>query len=89
VGSGGKPPRATRTPNSHRVGTEVGFLEYLRKSMRKRSSGAGGALGIFNELYNPSAHSAQIIVEQQQRAVVPKPSPSDKDSESMKKDPAK
>ena len=67
----------------------MGLLDYLRKSMRKRSGGAGGALGIFNELYNPSAHSAQIIVEEQQRAVIPKPSPSDKDLESMKKDPAK
>ncbi|MEN9342722.1 MAG: hypothetical protein RIR24_309 [Actinomycetota bacterium] len=57
----------------------MGFLGYLRRSMRKRQSGAGGALGIFNELYNPSAHSAQIIVEEQRRAVVPKPSPADKD----------
>lgn len=67
----------------------MGLLDYLRKSMRKSSGGAGGALGIFNELYSPSAHSAQIIVEEQQRAVVPKPSPADKDLESMKKDPAK
>jgi hypothetical protein len=56
----------------------VGFLEYLRKSMRKRSSGAGGALGIFNELYNPSAHSAHKIVEEQREAIKPKPAPEDK-----------
>jgi hypothetical protein len=56
--------------------------------MRKRSSGAGGALGIFNELYNPSAHSAQIIVEEQRRAVVPKPSPADKDLNRKKENPA-
>jgi hypothetical protein len=67
----------------------MGFLEYLRKSMRKRPGGAGGALGIFNELYNPSAHSAQIIVEEQRRAVVPKPSPADKDLDGIKKDPNK
>ncbi len=66
----------------------MGLLSYLRKSMRKRPGGAGGALGIFNELYNPSAHSAQIVVEEQQRAVVPKPSPSDKVKPEKKKDPA-
>jgi hypothetical protein len=65
----------------------VGFLEYLRRSMRKRSGGAGGALGIFNELYNPSAHSAQIIVEEQRRAVVAKPSPTDKDLDGKKEHP--
>jgi hypothetical protein len=67
----------------------VGFLEYLRKSMRKRSSGASGALGIFNELYNPSAHSAQTIVEEQRRAVVAKPSPTDKDLDRKKENPTK
>jgi hypothetical protein len=66
----------------------VGFLEYLRKSIRKRSGGPGGALGIFNELYNPSAHSAQIIVEEQRRAVIPKPSPADKDLDGKKENPA-
>jgi hypothetical protein len=56
----------------------MGLLDYLRRSMRKQPGGAGGALGIFNELYNPSAHSAQMIVEEQNRAIVPKPSPTDK-----------
>ncbi len=58
----------------------MGLLSYLRKSMRKRPSGAGGALGVFNELYNPSAHSAQIIIEEQREAIKPKPSPEDKPS---------
>lgn len=66
----------------------MGLLSYLRKSLRKRPSGAGGALGIFNELYNPSAHSAQIIVEEQQRAIVPKPSPNEKANPEKQKDPA-
>ena len=65
----------------------MGLLDYLRKSMRKRPGGAGGALGIFNELYNPSAHSAQIIVEEQREAIKPKPSPEDKPSK--KKNPTK
>lgn len=65
----------------------MGLLDYLRKSMRKRPGGTGGALGIFNELYNPSAHSAQVIVEEQNRAVIPKPSPTDKSGK--EKDPTK
>lgn len=36
---------------------------------RKRRSGAlSGALGVFNELYQPSAQNAAVIVEEQARA---------------------
>jgi hypothetical protein len=56
----------------------MGFLAFLRRSMGKRPTGAGGMLGVMNELYNPSAHSAQIIVEEQKQAIKPKPSPEDK-----------
>jgi hypothetical protein len=56
----------------------MSVLKWLRKTMRTSNGAAGGALGIFNELYNPSAHAAQIIVEEQKEAVKPKPSPEDK-----------
>ena len=40
------------------------------KPNRKRRSGAlSGALGVFNELYQPSAKNAAIIVEEQARAI--------------------
>jgi len=39
------------------------------KPNKKRRSGAlSGALGVFNELYQPSAKNAGIIVEEQARA---------------------
>jgi hypothetical protein len=56
----------------------MGLLSCLRSTLPKRSGAVGGALGVFNELYNPSAYSAQIIVEEQKQAVKPKPSPEDK-----------
>lgn len=56
----------------------MGVLSWLRRSMGKRPSGVGGMLGVMNELYNPSAHSAQIIVEEQREAIKPMPSPEDK-----------
>jgi hypothetical protein len=56
----------------------MGLLSWLRSTLPKRSGSVGGALGVFNELYNPSAHSAQMIVEEQKQAVKPKPSPEDK-----------
>lgn len=56
----------------------MGLLDWLRRSMGKRPSGASGMLGVMNELYNPSAHSTQIIVEEQREAVKPMPSPEDK-----------
>jgi hypothetical protein len=54
----------------------LGLLTWLRKSAK--SSGAAGMLGAFNELYNPSAHSTQIILEIQKEAIKPIPSPDDK-----------
>jgi hypothetical protein len=51
----------------------MNLLRWLRKSAK-----VGGALSVFNELYQPHAHSAQIIVEEQKQAVKPKPSPEDK-----------
>jgi hypothetical protein len=56
----------------------MGLLSWLRSTLPKRSGGVGGALGVFNELYNPSAHSAQKIVEEQREAIKPKPAPEDK-----------
>lgn len=55
--------------------------------MGKRPSGAAGMLGVFNELYNPSAHSAQIVVEEQKEAIKPNPSPMDKNKPGLKKNP--
>jgi hypothetical protein len=51
----------------------MNLLRWLRKSAR-----IGGALSVFNEIYQPHAHSTQIIVEEQKQAVKPKPSPEDK-----------
>lgn len=39
-----------------------------RKLGRKRPKGLAGAIGIFNELYHPSAANAAIIVEEQKKA---------------------
>lgn len=39
-----------------------------RKSGRKRPKGLAGAIGIFNELYHPSAANAAVIVEEQKKA---------------------
>ena len=39
-----------------------------RKHGRKRPKGLAGAIGIFNELYHPSAANAAIIVEEQKKA---------------------
>lgn len=39
-----------------------------RKAGRKRPKGLAGAIGIFNELYHPSAANATIIVEEQKKA---------------------
>ena len=39
-----------------------------RKPSRKRPKGLAGAIGIFNELYHPSAANAAIIVEEQKKA---------------------
>ena len=38
------------------------------KPRKRRFKGMSGALGVFNELYNPSAQSASQIVEEQARA---------------------
>jgi hypothetical protein len=38
------------------------------KPRKRRFKGMSGALGVFNELYNPSAQSATQIVEEQDRA---------------------
>jgi hypothetical protein len=38
------------------------------KPRKQRYKGMSGALGVFNELYNPSAQSASQIVEEQARA---------------------
>lgn len=35
---------------------------------RKRPKGLAGVLGVFNELYQPSAKNASIIVEEQKKA---------------------
>ena len=56
----------------------MGLLKWLRSTLPKSSGGAAGALGVFNELYQPSAHAAQIIVEEQREAIKPKPAPEDK-----------
>ena len=58
----------------------MGLLSWLRSTLPKRSGGVGGALGVFNELYNPSAHASQIVMEEQREAIKPKPSPEDKPS---------
>lgn len=39
-----------------------------RKPGRKRPTGLAGALGVFNELYQPSAKNAAVIVEEQQQS---------------------
>jgi hypothetical protein len=54
------------------------LLSWLRSTLPKRSGGVGGALGVFNELFQPNAHTAQIILEEQREAIKPKPSPEDK-----------
>ena len=51
----------------------MNLLRWLRKSAK-----ISGAFSVFNEIYQPSAHSAQIIVEEQREAIKPKPSPEDK-----------
>jgi hypothetical protein len=56
----------------------MGLLSWLRSTLPKRSGGAGGALGVFNEIYQPNAHATQIIVEEQKLALKPKPSPEEK-----------
>jgi hypothetical protein len=38
------------------------------KPRKRRFKGMSGALGVFNELYNPSAQSATQIVEEQAKA---------------------
>ena len=38
------------------------------KPRKKRFKGMSGALGVFNELYNPSAQSAAVLVEEQVKA---------------------
>jgi hypothetical protein len=38
------------------------------KRKKPRYKGMSGALGVFNELYNPSAHKAAVIVEEQAKA---------------------
>jgi hypothetical protein len=53
--------------------------------MGKRPGGMGGALGVFNELYQPHAHSTQIVVEEQKQAIKPKPSPEDKEKPGSEK----
>jgi hypothetical protein len=58
----------------------LGLLSWLRSTLPKRSGGVGGALGVFNELYQPSAHASQIVVEERREAIKPKPSPEDKPS---------
>ncbi|MFM2321481.1 MAG: hypothetical protein RL612_628 [Actinomycetota bacterium] len=57
----------------------MSILKWLRKSAK-----IGGAFSVFNEIYQPHAHSTQIIVEEQKQAIKPKPSPEDKE----KKNPA-
>ncbi|MEY4397808.1 MAG: hypothetical protein RLZ53_384 [Actinomycetota bacterium] len=39
-----------------------------RKPGRKRPKGLAGAIGIFNELYHPSAANASVVVEEQKKA---------------------
>lgn len=38
------------------------------KPRKKRYKGMSNALGVFNELYNPSAQKAAVIVEEQSKA---------------------
>ena len=38
------------------------------KPRKKRYKGMSGALGVFNEFYNPSAQKAAVIVEEQTKA---------------------
>lgn len=38
------------------------------KTKKPRYKGMSGALGVFNELYNPSAQKAAVIVEEQAKA---------------------
>ena len=67
----------------------MSVLKWLRKTMRTSNGSAGGALGIFNELYNSSAHAAQIIIGKQKEATKPNPSPMDKKNPRKRKNPTK
>ena len=49
-----------------------------RKIGRRGGSALSGALGVVNELYQPSAKNAAVIVEAQREATKPMPSPEDK-----------
>jgi hypothetical protein len=51
---------------------------------RRTSSGLAGALGVVNELYQPSAKNSAVIVEEQNQAVKPMPSPEDKEKPGSK-----
>ena len=58
----------------------MSVLTWLRKSMGKRGSSALSAgLTVVTELYQPSAHSIQEVIQEQQEAIKPLPSPEDKD----------
>lgn len=51
----------------------MNILRWLRKSAK-----IGGALSVFNELYQPHAHSTQVIVEEQKQEIKPRPTPEGK-----------
>lgn len=55
----------------------VGIPAMIRnkKIGRRGVSGIAGALGTINELYQPSAKNASVIVEEQAEAIKPLPSP--------------
>ncbi|MFM6980557.1 MAG: hypothetical protein ACKOWE_04050 [Micrococcales bacterium] len=46
---------------------------------KKKRRYGGAALSVINELFQPSAASAQIVIEEQKEARVALPSPIDKD----------
>lgn len=63
----------------------VGIPVMIRnKKLNRRASGLAGALGVMNELYQPSAKNASIIVEEQQEAIKPMPSPEAKKKPDVK-----
>lgn len=49
-----------------------------RRNKTKPVGGMSGALGVMDEIFHPTAHEASIIMEAQNEAGSPNPSPEDK-----------
>lgn len=61
------------------LATYIVGLSAIRQRKNERPSGAAsGALGVMDEIFHPNAYEASIIMESQNEAGAPAPSPEDK-----------